>query len=119
MPKGDRTGPMGAGVTGLRWAGYCAGLDIPGYANSAASAGFGVRRGRKCGGWGGPSASGRGWRHLSIATSRKGRMFFSRRSSSPRAFNPELEKKSLRNRSLALQSELKAVNQRVADIESQ
>ncbi len=33
MPRGDKTGPMGAGPMTGRGAGYCAGFDRPGFAN--------------------------------------------------------------------------------------
>lgn len=33
MPGGDGTGPMGMGPMTGRGAGYCAGNDVPGYAN--------------------------------------------------------------------------------------
>ncbi|NLF24031.1 MAG: DUF5320 domain-containing protein [Deltaproteobacteria bacterium] len=41
MPRGDGTGPMGAGRMRGRRAGYCAGFETPGYI----SAGRGWRRG--------------------------------------------------------------------------
>jgi len=42
MPGGDRTGPWGLGPRTGRAAGYCAGSNVPGYANI----GFGRGRGR-------------------------------------------------------------------------
>ena len=55
MPRGDRTGPYGEGhMTGRRM-GYCAGSDVPGYANSPRPAmGMGM-------------GMGRGWRHRRFA----------------------------------------------------
>ncbi|MCW4035478.1 MAG: DUF5320 domain-containing protein [Candidatus Bathyarchaeota archaeon] len=50
MPRGDKTGPMGAGPQTGRAAGYCAGYSVPGYMNPVAGYGRGPRRGR-----------GRGW----------------------------------------------------------
>jgi len=55
MPRGDRTGPWGRGPMTGRGAGYCAGYDIPGFANPVP--GYGRRFGGGFGGWGG----GRGW----------------------------------------------------------
>jgi hypothetical protein len=50
MPRGDKTGPMGAGPMTGRGAGYCAGYAVPGYMNP--TGGYG-RRGRGRGrGWG-------------------------------------------------------------------
>lgn len=45
MPGGDRTGPIGAGPMTGRGAGYCAGFDLPGFANNV-PAGRGQARGR-------------------------------------------------------------------------
>jgi len=45
MPRGDGTGPMGAGPMTGRAAGYCAGYDVPGYMNPAGGRGMGMRRG--------------------------------------------------------------------------
>lgn len=42
MPGGDGTGPLGMGPMTGRGAGYCAGNDVPGYAN-AIPGGFGGR----------------------------------------------------------------------------
>jgi hypothetical protein len=50
MPRGDRTGPAGAGPMTGRAAGYCAGYSVPGYINPRRGYGRGYGRG-----W------GRGW----------------------------------------------------------
>jgi len=55
MPKGDKTGPEGAGPMTGRGAGYCAGYSVPGYANPVSGYGRGWGRGRGRG-------FGRGWR---------------------------------------------------------
>lgn len=54
MPRGDRTGSMGAGPRTGRGLGYCGGYDMPGFAHPAFGPGMGWRHG-----WGG----GFGWRH--------------------------------------------------------
>jgi hypothetical protein len=41
MPGGDRTGPGGMGPMTGRGAGYCAGYDVPGYANPIPGGGRG------------------------------------------------------------------------------
>ena len=46
MPRGDRTGPMGAGPMTGRGVGFCAGYDVPGYMNSSFERGFGRGFGR-------------------------------------------------------------------------
>lgn len=54
MPRGDRTGPMGAGPMTGRAAGTCAGFAAPGTAN--------LGRGRGCGmGFGRGGGGGRGF----------------------------------------------------------
>jgi hypothetical protein len=58
MPGGDRTGPRGLGPMTGRRGGYCAGYELPGFANPVP--GYGNR----FGGWGG----GHGWRHRFYAT---------------------------------------------------
>ena len=56
MPRGDRTGPMGAGPMTGRAAGFCAGYGTPGFAGLGGGGGRGFGRG---GGWG--RGCGRGW----------------------------------------------------------
>lgn len=81
MPRGDRTGPAGAGPMTGRGAGLCGGYPTPGYMNPTAAqpgstGGFGFGRGRVWfgggrGGWGGGrgwGGGGRGWRHRFWAT---------------------------------------------------
>jgi len=58
MPKGDKTGPMGAGPMTGRAAGYCAGYPVPGYMNPTGGYGSGRGRGR---GRGFGRGYGRGW----------------------------------------------------------
>lgn len=54
MPRGDRTGPWGAGPMTGRAAGYCAGYSVPGFMNPIGGYGRGWGRGRGRG-------YGRGW----------------------------------------------------------
>jgi len=60
MPKGDKTGPWGAGPMTGRARGYCAGYSVPGYMNPVRGYGRGWGRGfgRRCRRWG--SGLGRG-----------------------------------------------------------
>jgi len=58
MPRGNGTGPAGAGPMTGRAAGYCAGYPVPGFMN------YGVGRGY----WGRGRGGGRGWRHWYYAT---------------------------------------------------
>ena len=45
MPRGDRTGPYGAGPMTGRAAGYCVGYSVPGYMNPTYGYGRGFGRG--------------------------------------------------------------------------
>lgn len=64
MPGGDGTGPLGMGPMTGRAAGYCAGSDVPGYANAIPGGvggrgrGMGFGRGR---GFGRGVGRGLGW----------------------------------------------------------
>ncbi len=64
MPRGDGTGPMGAGPMTGRGAGFCTGTGMPGFANGGGLRGGGSRGGRG-GGYGG---GGRGYRNQYWAT---------------------------------------------------
>ena len=59
MPRGDRTGPMGAGPMTGRAAGVCAGNAAPGYANVGGGRGRGMGFGSG-GGFGRGFGRGRG-----------------------------------------------------------
>ena len=62
MPRGNGTGPAGQGPMTGRAAGYCAGYEVPGFANASPVRGF---RGRGRGNGGG---GGFGWRNRFNAT---------------------------------------------------
>lgn len=65
MPRGDGTGPMGAGPMTGRAAGYCAGYSVPGYMNPIPARGYwGMGRG----GFGRGAGGGRGRRNWYYAT---------------------------------------------------
>ncbi|HPN74883.1 MAG TPA: DUF5320 domain-containing protein, partial [Candidatus Marinimicrobia bacterium] len=59
MPRGDGTGPTGMGPMTGRAAGFCAGNNVPGYANPYIGRVFGGGMGR---------GRGRGFRHWFYAT---------------------------------------------------
>ncbi|HQO74466.1 MAG TPA: DUF5320 domain-containing protein, partial [Candidatus Marinimicrobia bacterium] len=59
MPRGDGTGPARIGPMTGRAAGFCAGYNVPGYANPYVGRGFGGGMGR---------GRGRGFRHWFYAT---------------------------------------------------
>ena len=49
MPRGNQTGPAGAGPMTGRGAGYCAGYNAPGYAMGGGGFGRGMGRGMRRG----------------------------------------------------------------------
>ena len=121
MPAGDGTGPRGMGPMTGRRAGYCAGYDMPGYANPMPGRGFGMGRG---GGWG----RGRGWRHMYYATSLPcwARYGYAPAwgAPPPAAYGsygapptPEQETEYLKSQAEMLKEELDAISQRIAELE--
>ena len=124
MPGGDRTGPLGLGPMTGRAAGYCAGFDVPGYANPIPGRGMGMGfgRGRGFGGrgfWGG----GRGRRNWFYATGLPGWIRFGAYGPfGPYGMpyqppDPETEKQALKNQAEALQEELELIKKRISDLE--
>ena len=114
MPRGDRTGPMGAGPMTGRGAGYCAGYSVPGYMNPVPSRGWGFGYGA---GWGRGRGWGRGF----------GRGFGWRWAVSPYSYpvvpytpgvRPQQETDILKEQAKAMQEELSAINQRIKELES-
>ena len=98
MPAGNGTGPMGMGSMTGRGAGYCSGSGMPGYANGG---GFG-------GGFGFGGGRGRGRRFF--AAGPQGR--FARQE----AFDPATEQQALEDQVKALQAQLEAIHQRLAEM---
>lgn len=103
MPRGDRTGPMGAGPMTGRRAGYCSGYNMPGFANPAMSPfgmGFGYRGG------------GRGWRNMFYATGLPGWQRFGYE-----APTPQQEAESLKTQADLLKDQLDAIDKRLKELE--
>jgi len=114
MPRGDRTGPQGMGAMTGRGAGYCAGFNVPGYANrfpgGSAGMGFGGR-------------GGHGRRNMFYATGVPGWLRFGSAS----AFNPpmgetvlsgEQELAALKNQSDYLKQALENIQKRIESLET-
>jgi len=108
MPRGDRTGPAGMGSMSGRGMGFCAGFDRPGYANAGPGFGRGMGFGR-----------GRGF----------GRRFWSANQvpirTAPVQYSPaqyeykkEDEMADLKADREALERELKAIGERLKELES-
>ncbi len=112
MPGGDRTGPMGMGPMTGRGAGYCAGFTAPGFANlRGRGAGLGRGRGFWCRG------GGFGLRNRFYASGQPGWMRYEAANAPLQQPEPELEKQALKNQADALQAELAAIQQRLANLE--
>lgn len=119
MPRGDRTGPMGAGVKSGRALGYCAGFGLPGLANPSMAGTHGKvmyrNRSRRC-----LQPAGRsGRRRWNFAVGRPGGESYSGDPFMPQPIDPEREKEALRNRGQVLQAELDTVNRRLEEMADQ
>lgn len=105
-----------------RGAGFCAGYQMPGYANAYLGRGW-FGRGR---GWYG-RGGGRGWRHRYYATGVPGWAWFDNMApgGGPYAYpvpyagdmTPKAETEMLREHSAALQRELKEIEERISTLE--
>ena len=118
MPRGDGTGPRGLGRMTGRGAGFCAGYEMPGFANSAYGRGLGAGSGRGAGFFGG----GHGWRHCFYATGLPGWMRFGGCgypgfAASALKPAPEMEKQALKFQADALEAELELIKQRLGELE--
>jgi hypothetical protein len=106
MPRGNRTGPAGMGPMTGRGQGYCAGYDVPGYANPVPRFGLGWRGG------------GRGRRHQFLpGWARFG--YAPARHYGPgwRPVTEDEEVELLKNQAQVLQQELDAIAKRLAELE--
>ena len=114
MPRGDRTGPLGAGPITGRGAGFCTGLR--GFSHTVAGPAFGFGMGfrRGCGLRGG----GFGWRNMFHATGLPGWMRWGSNVASYEEPDPEMEKRVLKEQADALEMELEVIKKRLNAIES-
>lgn len=113
MPRGDGTGPAGAGPMSGRAAGYCAGFQVPGFTNPIPVAGAGFGRGRGFGGRGG--GGGRGWRHRFYATGQPGWMRAGTASNPTGEPAPESETAMLHHQVAALREEIDTLRKRLGE----
>ena len=104
MPAGNRRGPMGMGPMSGRGAGYCAGYEMPGYANPMGGRpGMGMR-----------AFGGRGHRYWFHATGQPGWMRMGTYSAqAPAALTPEQEQQILRDQEALLQEQLNTVREQI------
>ena len=112
MPRGDRTGPWGAGPMTGRAAGYCAGYSVPGFMNPIGGygKGWGRERGRGFGrGWG--RGFGRGW--YVYPPPAVGQPAY------PQAYPPVAQPQSPKQEVAALENYQKALEAEKADLEQE
>jgi len=116
MPRGDGTGPAGAGAMTGRGAGYCAGNDRPGFAVPGGGGRGFYNRGM--GGFG--RGGGRGYRNQFYATGTPGWARAGGFGAYP-AYNPptsEQEKDVLLRTADQLKAELNNIEKRLQEIET-
>ncbi len=114
MPGGDRTGPMGMGPMTGRASGYCAGYTNPGYINPVAGRGFGLGRGGGRGRGGGFGRGfGRGWGLSAWGANPYAMPYY------PSVVSPQQEATALKNQAKAMQDEIRLINERIKDLESE
>ena len=112
MPRGNRTGPWGDGPMTGRRAGYCAGNDMPGYANTGYGRGYGRGLGRGRGkGFGPGRGQGRGMGYAGPGYREPDRYIPVYREPSP-----EDEKKYLEDVVKDLEAELENVKERINEL---
>ena len=111
MPRGDGTGPVGAGPQTGRGLGFCSGFDRPGFMQAMPGRGWhrgrglgmgrGFRRGYRCFGPGFGSGFG------------PGPFYY---GGQPAAMNPEQEKNMLQAEAQQLRNALSNIEQRIQEI---
>ncbi len=115
MPRGDRTGPTGIGPMSGRGAGYCAGFDMPGFANRAFGRSFGAGferiRGRGFRGH-------YGWRNMFWATGLPGWMRRGSFYGAGQKMDPNSKKQLLKYQEDILQSQLDMIRERLSELDS-
>lgn len=113
MPRGDGTGPMGSGSMTGRGAGFCAGFNTPGFANTVPGrGGMGCGRGRGRGaGFGSGLGLGLGWRN--------GRGFRNTQSTFvPAPYQQVDEISVLKNQAKYFGEALQSINDRINELEA-
>ena len=121
MPRGDRTGPNGAGPMTGRRAGFCAGNNLPGYANPnnfgyGGGGQFGYRGGG--GGGRGGGGGGRGRRNMYYATGLTAWQRDAAAYQPPNRQPTEAEElEILKNEAASMEKALKEINKRMTKLE--
>ncbi|MDQ1331700.1 MAG: hypothetical protein QG578_1968 [Thermodesulfobacteriota bacterium] len=122
MPGGNGTGPMGMGSMTGRAAGFCAGSEMPGYANAQARRGFGVGYGRGRAFRG--CNAGRGFRYMFQATGLPGWMLFAGPADAQYGYQaydqkngPDIGMQDLKKKADFLESELDIIKKCLAGMD--
>lgn len=113
MPGGNGTGPMGMGPMTGRAAGFCAGFNMPGYANQNPGRGFGMGLGRGRGFNCNPGG-GFGRRNRYYATGMTG---WQRAAGAAPQMSHDQEVEALKNQAESLQDALDAVRTQLQELE--
>src|SRR3989339_948065 len=108
MPRGNGTGPMGAGPMSGRGAGYCAGNGVPGFINRIPGMGNGMGRG-----FGRGFGMGMAWRRGWAGNMPQAPLPFY--ANAPKAAD-EIE--MMKNQAKYLSEALEGINQRITELES-
>jgi len=106
MPRGNGTGPMGAGPMTGRAAGYCAEFATPGFANPAGYGGLGRGMGMRRGVRGGRRGMGFGFRNR----------FYAPETVQAPPISADQEKEYLANEAKALENDLEAIKKRLDEL---
>ena len=110
MPRGDGTGPAGAGSMTGRAAGFCAGYSVPGYMNPAGGRAYG-------GGFGRGRGMGRGFgRGFGWARAGYG---YGASVPFPAAVTAQQELDSLKGQAGYLSDTLEGIKKRIEELEAQ
>ena len=112
MPRGDRTGPVGAGPMTGRAAGFCAGYPVSGYANHVGGRGY----------WGRGQGGGRGRRNRFYATGIPGWAAASPYAYGAKPFAPDLtvqqELEGLKSQAEYFEDALNGIKKRMEELEN-
>ncbi|MFP4521196.1 MAG: DUF5320 domain-containing protein [Fibrobacterota bacterium] len=114
MPRGDGTGPIGAGPMTGRAAGYCAGYGMPGFINAAGGRGVG-----SFGRGGGGRGRGFGFRNMMspgvhAGLARQGGYL---QTFTGGASSREEEKRTLKEQAEFFKNSLESIDRRLGEIE--
>ncbi len=105
MPRGDQTGPQGLGPMTGRRAGYCAGYNMPGFANPAVP--------RYGAGFGGGFRGGFGWRGAGYWRTAPRWQY-----PTPTPLPPQQEIESLKAEASWLRNQLEAIEKLINELEN-